>query len=265
MAYKNLTVEKTDHIAVVKLNRPDKSNALSLETMREIRDLAEGFNDDEETRVVVFMGEGRNFSVGVDLGDDQLVSAMTGGSRMMKSRRLKIGPELIRSVLSISQMTIAAIDGFALGGGACLAAACDFRIGSSECRVGLPEVNLAMNLSWRALPLFVRLIGPSRTKRMVILAQKENAQTLHQWGFLDEVTEPEELSDRAMQMARLYAAQAPMAAQMVKQSVNMISNGMDDAIMHMDSDQFLYAISGEDFKEGVNAFFEKRTPEFKGD
>jgi len=263
MEYKNLIVERNGNIAVVSFNRPEKHNALSIDLLNEIDAVARQFNEDAQTRVVIFTGKGKNFSVGSDLKDPK--KAEQGGDTLLqKFRHMKVGPRMVRGVHEIDQITIAAINGYALGGAACLASACDFRIGAETCQVGYPEVNLAMNLSWSALPLCVHLVGPARAKRMVILANRENAGTLEKWGFLDEVVPEAQLLNRALEMAEAYAVQPPLAAQMVKRSVNAISSALDQAIMHMDSDQFLYATSGEDFQEAIQAFFEKRAGVYKG-
>ncbi|MBT6498630.1 MAG: enoyl-CoA hydratase/isomerase family protein [Deltaproteobacteria bacterium] len=263
MEYKNLLVERTGNIAVVSLNRPEKHNALSVDLLNEIDTVAKEFNEDAQTRVVIFTGKGKNFSVGADLTDPKK-AAQADDTLLLKFRHMKIGPRMVRSVYEMDQITIAAVNGFALGGAACLASACDFRIGAETCHIGYPEVNLAMNLSWAALPLCVHLVGPARAKRMVILANRENAVTLEKWGFLDEVVPVAQLLDRVREIAAAYAAQPPLAAQMVKRSINAISSALDQAIMHMDSDQFLYATSGEDFQEAIQAFFEKRSGVFKG-
>lgn len=171
---------------------------------------------------------------------------------------------MIQKLHEMNQITIAAINGGALGGGACIVSALDFRIGAEDCFVAYPEGALGIPLSWVSLPLCVHLIGPARAKRFVILAQKENATTLLNWGFLDEVVPSDRLMDRAMEMAENYAAMPPVAAQMIKRSVNAITSALDKAIMHMDSDQVLLASLTEDHSEGVKAFFEKRLADFKG-
>ena len=265
MNYQYLTIDRDRHFATVTLNRPEKLNTLSADLMEEIIHTAQAFQGDEETRVVIFTGSGDSFSAGIDLNDKKFAQGLVHASNLKKLRFLGLGPRMIRAIYEIDQITIAAVNGSALGGGACIAAACDFRIGADNCRVGYPEVGLGMNLSWTALPMCVHLIGPVRTKQMVMLAEKVKAQTLIDWGFLDEMVPAPELMKAAQAMARKYAAQPPIAAQMVKRSVNAIASALDQSIMHMDADQFLLATQTKDYREGLSAFLEKREPSFKGD
>ena len=264
MEYKDIVIDRRGHVATVRFNRPEKLNTLSFEMMHDIDGLARSFGEDENTRVVIFTGSGENFCAGVDLIDHMDSDQGKNDSMLKKLRKVRIGPRMIRSIYEIDQITIAAMNGVALGGGACLAAACDFRIGAGDCRAGFPEVNLAMNLSWISLPLVVHLIGPARAKQMVISSERIDAEELLQWGFLDKLVPPQDLMKAAREMAEMVASKPPLAAQMVKRSVNAISSALDQAIMHMDSDQFLYATSGEDFLEALNAFFKKRKGIFKG-
>ncbi len=263
MEYKNLQIRRDGHIAVVTLNRPEAGNALSLELMRELEGAALAFREDTETRVVIFTGAGRHFSVGVDLKDPE--QALARSKPLVAQQRLfHLGPRLIRALREINQVTIAAINGAAMGGAACIVSALDFRIGSEECLVGYPESGLAIPLSWASLPLCVHLVGPARAKRWVMTSEKLGAGVLAEWGFLDEVVPPQELLERVRKMAAVYAGRSPAAVQMIKRSVNAITNALDDAIMHMDSDQVLLAETGEDFEEAVRAFLEKREPDFGG-
>jgi enoyl-CoA hydratase/carnithine racemase len=264
MSYQHLKIEKKDRIAVVRINRPENGNTLSVALMEELIQAAVEFHNDVDTRVVVLTGSGQHFSLGIDLKDPKHID-MAGGPLLKRQRQFSLGPRLIRALFEIDQITIAAVNGMALGGGACIAAALDFRIGTENCQIGYPEVNLGIPLSWAALPMCVHLMGPARAKRFVILGRRENSRTLLEWGFLDEVVPDETLMDRTLEAARMYAAQAPISAQMIKRSINTITSYMDQAIMHMDGDQVLLAQTTSDFEEGFRAVFEKRRPEFKGE
>jgi len=176
-----------------------------------------------------------------------------------------MGPRLIRALREMNQITIAAINGAAMGGGACIASAVDFRIGAEDCLVGFPESSLAIPLSWVSLPLCVHLVGPARAKRWLITGEKLGAETLAKWGFLDGTAPPETLLKQARELAAIYAARPPLAAQMIKRSVNMMVGSLDEAIMHMDTDQVLLAETTGDFQEGIRSFLQKRKPDFKGD
>ena len=261
MAFQYLKVVREGHVATVTLNRPEALNALSTGLMEEVEEASRSFLGDEQTRVVVFMGEGKHFSAGADLKQPRAAGET---SLLMRRRQAGLGARMIRAILDINQVTICAVQGAALGGAACIATACDFRVGSDDCFCGYPEVNLGINLMWRSLPLCVRLIGPARAKRMIMLGQHEDAETLEGWGFLDTVVPRAELRDAAMAMANQYAKQPPIATQMIKQSINAVSSAMDDAIMHMDTDQNILTTMTNDRSEGIKAFFEKREPKFDG-
>jgi enoyl-CoA hydratase/carnithine racemase len=260
--YKNLVVERTGHVTLVRLNRPAALNALNTELMTDIELVSRSFLYDEQTRVVVFVGNGKHFSAGADL---KQMAPTPPPSLVMRRRQQGLGARMIRAIIEIPQVTIAAIGGAALGGGACIPTACDFRIGADDCFCGYPEVNLGINLAWHALPLCVRLIGPARAKRMIMLGARESAQTLLDWGFLDQVVPAAELLPATLALAEQYAGQPPVAVQMIKQSINAVSATMDDALMHMDTDQNILTTLTEDRAEGIAAFFERRPGMFKGD
>ncbi len=260
MNYQCLTVERRDnHIGIVTLNRPESLNTLNAQLLAEIEQVTEALSRDTDIRVVVFTGAGRYFCGGVDLTEVPSLD-----NTLAYLRFIETGPRLIRKIFEMNPITIAAVNGGAFGGGACIAAACDFRIGSTDCKAGFPESKLGMNLSWRALPLVVRLIGPANAKEMVILGKNYSAETLLKWGFLSQTVSPEELLAAAGNMALEYAQMPPIPAQMIKKSVNHLSSALDDAIMHMDSDQWLLTSGTKDFAEGVSAFLEKRQAVFQG-
>ena len=256
---KYLRIKKDGPIATVSIDRPNSMNALSIEVLKEFCTLQEYFREDLETRVVIFTGEGENFSAGADLKEKAQLSTK------LESWRNNFGKPAIKSILEIDQITIAAVNGYCLGGAACIASACDFRIASNKSLLGYPEINLGINLNWLGLPLAVRLIGPAKAKKMVIGGENENAETLLSWGFYDEICDADSLMDQAISMANLYASKSPIAAQMIKRSVNNLVYKNDESIMHMDYDQTLLTHETQDRKEAVTAFFEKRDPSFKGD
>ncbi|MCP4761516.1 MAG: enoyl-CoA hydratase/isomerase family protein [archaeon] len=263
MEYKNLIVERRGHIAIVTLNRPEKLNTLNSELRLEIEQVTEEFHKDIETRVVIFTGAGKYFCGGVDL-TESLELTKDSITLLEKRRTYESGPRMIRKIFEMEQITIAAINKGTYGGGACIAAACDFRIGTDDCTVGYTESGLGMSLAWMSLPLCVHLIGPSRAKQMVITGKKIDAKTLLNWGFLDEIVLKENILKRALEMAEEYAQMPPIAAQMIKKSINNISSALDRSIMHMDGDQLLFTLGTEDLKEGITAFFRKRKGTYKG-
>lgn len=263
MTHKNLVVERRGHVAIVTLNRPDRLNALSADLMREIEQLALEFQDDTETRAIVFAGAGKHFCAGVDI-QEAAVRRQSTPSVAAQQRLYRIGPRMIRALREIDAITICAIQGGAIGGGAVIASALDFRIGATDSFAAYPEINRGMNLSWGGLPLCTHLVGPAKAKRMIILGDREAAADLLQWGFLDEIVPPETLLARAVELAEAYASRPPIQAQMIKRSVNASVGALDAALMHMDTDQFILASQTQDATEGVMAFLQKRKPKFKG-
>lgn len=260
----HLRIERDGAIARLTLSRPDAQNALSVALMRELEQAARAFADDAEARVVVIAGEGPSFSVGADLRDPER-HASRAEPRLVRQRHERLGATMIRSLREVPQLTIAAVHGYALGGGACIASACDFRVAAHGAKVGYPEIDLGLNLMWVALPLLVHLVGPARAKRIAILGEKLDPDTLAAWGFFDDVVAADRLADAVDAMARRYADKAPIPAQMIKRSVDALSSALDQSVMHMDTDQFLLTTETKDHAEAIAAFVEKREATFTGD
>lgn len=261
MDYQHLVVERDGHIATIRFNRPAKANALHFEHLSEIEHAAQSFRDDAESRVVIFAGSGKHFSSGADLTDagDAYKVPM-----VQRRRRMRIGERAIEAILDIDQITIAAWQGAAMGGGACIATACDFRVGADDCFMQYPEIDIGLNLMWKSLPLIVNLVGPARAKRLVVGGERVTAETLSAWGILDEQVPLKDLPAAARRMAEYYAAKPPIAAQMIKRSTNQIANALNHAIMHMDADQNLLSAGTADRDAAVTAYLNKTTPSFTG-
>lgn len=257
-----IDVARDGHIATVTIDRPEKRNAITNEMMEDIERIARDFAKDEQTRAIIVRAEGKDFSVGADLSQPRFQGDPQ--SMLIRRRQLQLGSLMMRALREIHQPTICAVQGVATGGAACIATACDFRIAAADARMGYGEVKMGINLMWNAVPVCVALIGPARAKRMIMSGKLFDAATLLGWGFLDEVVPRENLGATARAWAEEYAALPPIAVQMIKRSINQVSGALDQALMHMDADQWLLATHSEDFREAVGAFFEKRKPAFKG-
>lgn len=261
MDYQHLRVTRDGPVATVTFNRPDRANALNYEHLAEIEAAALAFRDDWETRAVIFTGAGRHFSSGADLTDP---GDAYKGPLSLRRRRSRIGERAIQALYAIDQITIAAWNGAAMGGGACIATALDFRIGADDCFMQYPEVDIGLNLMWKSLPLITHLVGPARAKRLVAGGERITAPTLLDWGVLDELVDAEQLLPRALQLADHYVNKPPVAVQMIKQSVNRIVSALDQSIMHMDVDQNLFAATSKDRAAAVDAYLNGTRPEFTG-
>ncbi len=190
MTYQHLSIERRGPIAVVTFNRPERANALNYAHLAEIEQAALAFRDDAQTRVVIFTGAGKHFSSGADLTDPGVEYRVP---LVLRRRRTRIGERVIHALYDIDQITIAAWNGAAMGGGACIATALDFRVGADDCFMQYPEIDIGLNLMWQSLPLCTRLVGAARAKRLVAGGERVHAPTLLQWGALDELVPRAEL------------------------------------------------------------------------
>ena len=251
-------------IAIVRFDRHDGINALSQEVMRQLTAAARSFEDDAATSVVVLTGNVGAFSAGFDLKDAEGRARKEMDIGALR-RHLKLGPRLTHAWQEMEQITIAAIEGFCIGGGVALAVALDFRIMGSDAHLRVPEIGLGMNMSWQSIPRMLHLIGPARTKQAVILAdQRISADEAYEWGLVEQVVDPGRAFDAAMDLAWKVAAQPPLSVAMTKLTVNRLAHALDDLASHMDVDQFALASLSEDHKEGIEAFLGRRKPHFRG-
>lgn len=256
-----LTLERNGPIAWLTFNRPTVANALSHTVLGELETAARSFADDVETKVVIVTGMGKHFSSGADLHDQ----GSKPSNLLQRQRRNRLGERAINALYAMDQITIAAWNGAAMGGGACIATACDLRIGADDCFMQYPEIDIGMNLMWQSLPLLVHLVGPARAKRLVVGGERIQATQLEQWGVLDALVPRAELLDATRACATRYAAKPPMAAQMIKRSVNRIVSALDASIMHMDADQNLFTQQTKDRARAIEAYLNDSQARFTGD
>ena len=230
---KFLKLEKRKNIAYVSFIRNKSLNALNNDTLLEFIKLNEELNKDLKIKVIVYKSSGKHFSAGADIKEKQKKLSQ------IEIWKTNLGKDAIESILRLNQITIASINGYCLGGAACIASACDFRVASNSIKVAYPEIDLGMNLNWFGLPLLLRLIGPSKTKKMVIGGDIENAENLNKWGFIDELCDDKDLEKVTINFASKYASKPTIPSQMIKKSINALAYQNDQSIMHMDYDQFL--------------------------
>ena len=258
-----VTLAQSGAIATVTLDRGDGRNALSLQAMQALIDAATYLTADTVTNVVILKSNGA-FTAGADLKDPGR-AALRNATRLEQRQSLKLGPDMCAAWEALEQITIAAIEGYCIGGGVALAVACDHRIAAEDAFFRLPEIPLGMNMSWQTNPRTVALIGPSRAKQFTILGEPCSAQTGLDWGLVDQVTAPGETAAAAMALAERYARVPPIALRMTKQAINVAANPLGAATSFMDRDQFAFASTTSDQAEAIQAFLEKRDPKFKGD
>lgn len=259
-----ITTETADRIALVRFDRGDKANALSVEALRQLTETARGFHARPDISAVVLAGRADNFTLGADLKDPARASQKDDG---LAQRRLSLraGPEMCEAWEKVDAITIMAIEGWCVGGGAALAVACDLRVMAHSAMIYVPEVARGMNMSWGSIPRMTALVGAARAKRLAALCEKINAETALAWGLADAVSDDGKAIDRALQFARMAADLPPTALKMVKRDVNIAALALSQVAAHRDLEAFALMQDSQDYAEGVSAFLEKRPPRFTGD
>jgi enoyl-CoA hydratase/carnithine racemase len=249
-------------VVVVTLDRGDGLNALSVEVMKQLTRVAQDLRGDTSIHAVVVAGS-PVFSAGADLADP--ATRNRNQAPLIERREmLRVGPDLCAAWEALDQVTIAAVERFCIGGAVSLAVSCDFRIAGRGAHFRLPEIPLGMNMSWRTQPRLVNLIGPARTKRMVIFGERVPANEAAEWGLVDALADDGGAHELARVWAGKVAALPPIAVRMAKRGITEIATANNSAASYMDGDQYALAATSEDHREAVAAFFEKREPRFSG-
>lgn len=239
-----ITVERAgpdNRIAVVSLDRPERRNAMNGETIQALLQAFGDLRDDMDVRAVVLTGRGGFFSAGAD---HAIFDGVSSEPELNRTRRaLAAGGRLCREIESLPQVTIAAIEGGAVGGGLGLAVSCDWRVMASDAYAYVPEVKLGLNYGWNTLPRLAALVGPARTKTMSILCQRHGAAECEAWGLADRVAGTGGALDGALDLARQVSELPQMAVQIIKRSVNSYATALSENTSHADMELMLVCMA----------------------
>jgi len=211
----NITTKIDDEICTVKINRPEKLNAMNIDIAKEIISIFKQLDKDDSVKVIILTGEGdKAFSAGADI---EYMSEISADESELYA---KLGQELTATVENVTKPTIAAINGYALGGGCELAMSCDIRIASENAKIGQPEVTIGIPPGWGGTQRLMRIVGIAKAKELVFTGKPINANTAKEIGLVNHVFEQSSLMDEALKMAKTIAANSTLAVHMSKIAIN---------------------------------------------
>jgi enoyl-CoA hydratase len=246
-------------VAVLVLNRPEALNALSLEMLDDLDAHLDTIERDSELRAIVIIGGGEKaFTAGADIRHMQNATALEARAYAQR------GHQLTTRLETFPKPVIAAVNGYALGGGCELALACDIRIASDTARFGLPEVNLGILPGWGGTQRLARATSAGFAKELIFTGRQVKAEEARAAGLVNDVVPLAELLDRAVALGELIASKPPWAIAAAKEVVNLALEGDLQGHLRRELDAFALAFTTEDQREGMAAFFEKRQPNFIG-
>jgi len=259
MAYENLLYEKRDGIGFITFNRPKVLNALNRKTMEELRDILTAAREDDDVRVLILTGAGeKSFVAGADIGELAVQTPVSGKDTAA------FGQGVLRLLETIGKPSIAAINGFALGGGCEVALACSMRLASKTARLGQPEVKLGIMTGYGGSQRLTRLCGKGVAYELCLTGEMISAEEALRVGLVNHVYEPAELLPAAEALAKKIIANAPLA---VKFTMEAIERGMEMPLaegQYIETTLFGLLAATEDMREGTRAFLEKRAAQFRG-
>ena len=259
MTYKTVKYEVNGHIAKITINRPEALNALNSEVLDELNTLLDEVRANKDLRVAILTGEGRSFVAGADIKEMSTLTAIEAKEFGYK------GLHVFRKLESLPIPVIAQINGFALGGGCEIAMSCDFRIASDKALFGQPEVGLGITPGFGGTQRLSRTIGPGYAKELIYTTEMIGADKALEIGLVNHVYEPEELIDKAVEMAKKISKNAPKAVEYSKASIINGSQTDIDTARQIEKTHFGLCFATNDQKEGMKAFLNKGKTEFKGE
>ena len=259
MTFQHLLTEQTGGVYKITINRPDKLNALNRDTIAELAAALDGVRNDESVRCLIVTGSGEKaFVAGADISEFAHFS-VEEGEQLSRQGQVK----LFDLVERFPKPVIAAVNGFALGGGLELAMACHIRIGSDNAKLGLPEVSLGVIPGYGGTHRLPQLIGRGRANQLIFSAEMISAETAAAWGLLNKTVPQAELTEECNRLADKICRNSPAA---ISFAISAVNAGFEDGTNGFQSEieAFGKAFGTADFKEGTGAFLEKRKPVFTG-
>jgi len=260
MSYETILIDRRpEGYAVITLNRPDKLNALNIQLISELRDAIESMSGDASIRGIIITGAGEKaFAAGADIAE---LNRLDGGTGQQYSERGQITFSMIER---LNIPVIAAVNGFALGGGCELAMACHIRLASEKARFGQPEVNLGIIPGFGGTQRLTRLVGVARSIEYNLTGDMIDAQTAERIGLANHVYPPDQLMEKAEEMMKKMLGKGPVALGKTLQAVKAAADRTLDEGLALEARLFGECCGTEDFKEGTGAFLEKRPAGFTG-
>lgn len=256
MDFKNLLIEKNEGICTVKINNPQTLNALNAEVLNELEAAFDLIRDDNEVHVIVITGEGKAFVAGADIAYMRDLDP-SGAKKFSED-----GSRVFRKIETLNKVVIAAVNGFALGGGCELAMACDMRIASTKAKFGQPEVGLGIIPGFSGTQRLARLIGMGRAKELIFTGSHIDAEEAYRIGLVNKVTEKENLMEETYKIADKIKSNSRVAIKYAKEAINRGTETDIDTGIAYEANVFGLCFASVDQEEGMGAFIEKRHPKF---
>jgi enoyl-CoA hydratase len=257
MNYKNLLLDINEHIALLTLNRPDKLNALNHETLTELKQAFEKIKADENIYVVIVTGSGEKaFVAGADISEISKLNMLDG------KKFAEFGQSVFSMIEKFDKPVIAAVNGFALGGGCELALSCHIRLASENAKFGQPEVNLGIIPGYGGTQRLTRLVNSGRAAEMILTADMIDSSEALRIGLVNKVYPQSELQSKAFEMASKIASKGQHAIRLALKAVKVADEVSSHEGQNIEATLFALCCGTEDFKEGTQAFLEKRKASF---
>lgn len=259
MAFKNIKIEKKEGIATIKINRPQVLNALNKDTISELTSAVEELDADKTLKVVILTGEGdKAFIAGAD------IKQMAGMTPLDAKKFAELGHNMLMKIENSRLPFIAAINGYALGGGCEVLMACDICIAAKSAKIGQPEINLGVHPGFGGTQRLPRLVGRMKAKELMFTGRNIDAEEAYKIGLVNMVIDDDKLMETVHKLAGQIASKSTVQTAFIKSLVNKGADIDINTACSLEISYFSSSFSTSDQKEGMKAFLEKRKPEFKG-